>query len=68
MLVFGAELLFEFFAEALGERGAFAVGGNGDLEIAALDDRAVVEVAVIDVVDGVAEDVALVGFAINLGV
>jgi hypothetical protein len=38
------------------------------LEIAALDDGAIVEVAVVDVVDGVAEDVALVGFAIDLGV
>jgi hypothetical protein len=38
------------------------------LEIAALDDGAVVEVAVVDVVDSVAEDVALVGFAIDLGV
>ena len=68
VLVFGAELLFEFFAEALGESGAFAIGGDGDLKIAALDDGAVVKVAVIDVVDGVAKDAALVGFAIDLGV
>ena len=60
--------MFEFFAETLSQGGAFAVGGDGDLEIAALDDRAVVEVAVVDVVHGVAEDVALVGFAIDLGV
>ena len=68
VFVFGAELFFEFFAEALGERGAFAVGGDGDLEIAALDDGAVVEVAVLDVVDGVAEDSALVGFEEDGGV
>ena len=66
--VFGPELFFEFLAEALGKRGAFAVGGDGDLEIATLDDGAVVEVAVVDVVYGVAEDVAVVGFAVDLGV
>src|SRR5271166_4997319 len=66
--VLGSELLLEFLAEALGERGTFAVGGDGDLEIAALDDGAVVEVAVVDVVDGVAEDAALVGFEEDGGV
>jgi hypothetical protein len=60
--VFGAELKFEFLAKALGESRAFAVGGNGDLEIAALDDGSVVEVTVVNIVDGVAEDMALVGF------
>jgi len=66
--VFGAELLFEFLAKALGERGAFAVGGDGDLEVAALDDGAVEEVAIIGVVDGVAEDAAGFGFAEDGGV
>jgi hypothetical protein len=61
-------LFFEFLAKALGKSRAFAVGGDGDLEITALDDGAVVEVAVVDVVDGVAEDVAAVGFAIDVGV
>jgi hypothetical protein len=60
--VFGGKLLFEFFAEALGKRGAFAVSGDGDLEVATLDDGAVVEVAVVNIVDGVAEDIAFVGF------
>ena len=38
------------------------------MQIAALDDGAVVEVAVVDVVDGVAEDVAAVGFGEDFGV
>ncbi len=63
--VFGPELKFEFLAKALGESRAFAVGGNGDLEIAPLHDGAVVEVAVVDIVDGVTEDMALVGFEKN---
>src|ERR1700757_2147113 len=61
--VFGSELLFQILAQALGERRAFAVGGDGDLQVAALDNGAVVEVAVLDVVDAVAEDLALAGFA-----
>ena len=66
--VFGTELFLEFLAEALGEGGAFAVGGDGDLEIAALDDGAVEEVAVGDVIDGIAEDVAGFGFLEDSGV
>ncbi len=66
--VFGTELLLEFPAKALSERGAFAVSGDGDLEIATLDDGAVIEMAVIDVVNGVAEDVASVGFGKDLSV
>ncbi len=66
--IFGAELFREFLAEALSEGGAFAIGGDGDLEIAALDDGAVVEVAVGGVVDGVAENVAGFGFAEDGGV
>ena len=66
--VFWAELLLEFTTKALGEGRAFAVGGNGDLQIAALHDGAVVEMAVVDVVDGVAEDVAAFGFSEDGGV
>ncbi len=47
----------ELLAEALGERGRVAGGGDGDLEVAAFDDGGEVEVAVGWVVDGVAEDV-----------
>jgi hypothetical protein len=61
----GAKLIFEFGAKVLGERGTFAARGDGNLEIAALDDGAVVEVAVLVVVDSVAENVAFVGFAID---
>src|SRR5580693_1722468 len=60
--VLGDELLFEFEAEALGESRALAVGGYSDLEIAALDNRAVVEMAAVGIVDGVAKDVAAFGF------
>ena len=55
------QLLVDFAAEALGEGGAFTCGGDGDLEIAAGDDGAKEEVAVGDVVDAVAGDVALEG-------
>jgi hypothetical protein len=63
--VFGAVLFFEFPAKALSESGAFAVGGDGDLKVAALDDGPVIEMAVVDVVDGIAKDVALLGFEKN---
>ena len=66
--VFGTELLFEFKAEALGKSRTFAVGGDGDLQIAALDDGAVVKMAVVDVVDGIAENVAAFGFGEDGGV
>ena len=66
--IFGAELCLEFLAQALGQGGAFAVGGNADLEIAALDDGAVVEMAVVDVIGGIAEDVAGFGFLEDGGV
>lgn len=66
--VFGSELLFEFLAKALSKRRTFAVGGDGDLQVAALDDGTIVEVAVVNVVDGVAEDLTLVGFTEDGGV
>ena len=53
------ELLVDFAAQALGKGGAFAGGGDGDLQIAAADDGAEEEVAVGNVVDAVAEDAAL---------
>ena len=46
----------ELLAQALGERGGFASGGDGDLQIAAADDRGEEEVAVGRVVDRIAED------------
>jgi len=63
--IFRGELFFELLAKALGECRAFAVGGDGDLEVAALNDGAVIEVAMVDVVDGVAEDAALFSFEID---
>ena len=53
------ELLVDFAAETLGEGGAFSGSGDGDLEIAAGDDGAEEKIAVGDVVDAVAEDIAL---------
>src|SRR6266852_1726265 len=64
--VLGAELLLKLLAQSLRECRAFSVGGDGDLQVAALDDRAVVEMAVFDVVHGVAEQAALVGFLKHL--
>src|SRR6185437_16082454 len=49
-------------------RGAFARGGDGDLEVAARDDGAEIEVAVGRVVNGIAEDVSLNGGVVNGGV
>jgi hypothetical protein len=66
--IFRTELLFEFFAETLGQGWALAVGGDGDLELAALDYGAAVEVAMVDVVHGVAKDVTLVSFFEDGGV
>src|SRR5690242_3105295 len=56
--VFGAELLLEFFAEALGERGALAGSGDGDLQRAAMRHGGVVEVAKLRNVYDVAEHAA----------
>ena len=60
--VFGAELLLEFFAEALSERGTLAGGGDGDLERAALHHGGIVEVAKLGNVDDVAEHAATASF------
>ena len=56
--VFRAELLFEFFAEALGQGGTLAGSGDRDLERATLHYGGVVEVAELGHVDDVAEDAA----------
>ena len=52
----------DLLAEALGERGAVAGGGDGDLEVAAADDGREVEVAEGRIVDGVDEDAGGFGF------
>ena len=54
-------LLLQFFTQSLRERRAFAVGGDGDLQIAALHDGAVIKVAVRNVVHGIAENAARIG-------
>src|ERR1700726_3910659 len=61
-------LLPQFFSETLCERGTFSVRGDGNLQIAALDDGAVVEMAVGDVVHGVAENTADFGGLKDCGV
>ena len=62
------ESVVELLAEALSERGGVAGGGDGDLEIAAADERREVEVAVGRVVDGVAEDRFGGGFEVDRAV
>jgi hypothetical protein len=59
------KLLVDFAAQVLGEGGAFARSGNGDLQVAATHDRAEKEIAIGDVVHAVAEDVSLNYPAIN---
>ena len=59
------ELGVDLFAEALGKSGRGSGGGDGDLKVAAADDGGEVEVAVGWVVDGVAEDVAGLGFEVD---
>ncbi len=55
----------QLLTEALGERGGLAGGGDGNLQVAALDDRGEVEVAVGWVVHGVAEDGFGGGFEVD---
>ena len=59
------KLRVDLFAQSLSERGAGAVGGDGDLQVAAAHDGREVEVAEGRVVDGVAEDVVLGGFLVD---
>ena len=56
------ELVVQLSAKLLGEGGRVPGGGDGDLEVAATDDRREVEVAERRVVDGVADDAFLGGF------
>src|SRR5260370_6772662 len=51
--------------KALSQRGPPAVRGNSDLQIAALHDRAIVKMAVLDVVHGVAQNSLRVSLAEN---
>src|SRR5258708_1814938 len=64
-LVLRPELLFELQAKTLRKRGTLAVGGNSDLQVAALHDRAIVKMAVLDVVHGIAQNSARVSLAKN---
>jgi len=52
------ELLFKLAAQAGGKRGAAAAGGDGDLQRAAADNGGIDEVAVLRIVNRVAEDAA----------
>lgn len=64
--VFGAELLFKFFAEALRQSRALAGGGDGDLERAAMRYGRVVEVAKLGNVHDVAEHAAAESFVVDV--
>jgi hypothetical protein len=63
-----AELRFELVTKPLRQRRAFAVRGDGNLQIPALHNRTIVEMAMRDVVDGVAQDAARFGLAKNSSV
>jgi hypothetical protein len=62
------ELLVDFAAQALRDGGAFAGGGDGDLQVAAADHGTEEEIAVGDIVNAVAGDAARDGFAIDRGI
>lgn len=64
--VLGAELLFEFFTEALRQRGTLAGSGDGDLQRATLHYGGVVEVAKLRKIHDVAEHAATAGFGVNV--
>ena len=66
--IFHGILLFQFLSQALCKGGAFPVGGDGYLQIAALHNGAIVEMTVGDVIDGVAENTAGFGGLKNRGV
>ena len=57
------QLRVDLFAQPLGERRACSGGRNGDLKIAAPNDRREVEVAKRRIVDRVADDIFLRGLA-----
>src|SRR6185437_13571764 len=62
------QLLIDFAPQALRDSRAFAGGGDGDLQVAAADDRSKKEIAVGYVVDAVAQDAPRDGGAIDLRV
>jgi len=64
--IFRAELFFEFFAKALGQRRALARSGDGDLQRAAPCHGGIVEVAKLGNVDDVAEYAAPLRFGVDL--
>ena len=64
--IFRAELFFELFAKALGERRALARSGDGDLQRAAPCHGGIVEVAKLGNVHDIAEYAAPPGFGVNL--
>jgi hypothetical protein len=68
IFVFDGKILFKSFSQALRESGAVAASGDGDLERAAADHRAVVEIAVRGVVDHIAQNAAAPRFPENSGV
>lgn len=64
--VFGAELLFKFFAEPLSEGGALAGSGDGDLQRAALCYGGVVKVAELGHVHHIAKDASAASLGVNI--
>src|ERR1700730_11193036 len=58
--VFSGILLLQFFPQTLRERWTFAVRGDGNLQIAALHDGTIVEMAISNCIKGIAENA--VGF------
>src|SRR5258707_14709777 len=63
--ILGTKLLLQLLPQTLRQRWTFSVGGNANLQIAALHDRTVVEVAVLEIVPGVAQNSARLRFPIN---
>jgi hypothetical protein len=59
------ELFVQLLAELLGQRGRVSCGRDGDLQVAAADNRREVEVAERRVVDGVAKDALLCSLGEN---
>src|SRR5580658_5716008 len=63
--IFGTEFRLEFHAKPLRERRALAVRGDGNLQVAALDYGSIVKMAMLGVIDGVAQDSARIRLAKN---
>jgi hypothetical protein len=64
--VFGAKLFFQFLAQALCERWTLAIRRNRDLKITAIYYSGVIEVAIVRIVDRVAENIAQTRFLKNV--